>query len=119
MVSGHYQVNARELTDTASKTGDTATDAQTIQQKIAAAQVPGNAWGLVGLITVGAYNELLGALNDHTQHMATGIQKLSDTIKAIGENYQRNEDDIAEKFSDIEKDLGATATSRAPRGGNG
>lgn len=119
MVSGQVQVSPQEVTATASKTGDKAGEAETIQQKIASAQVPGNSWGLVGLITVGAYSELLGALNDHMNTMSQGIQNLAGTIKSIADNYQQNEDEVSEKFADIDKDLGVTAVPPAPAGGEG
>lgn len=115
-MSGRVRVSPQEVGSVASRTGDTAGQAQTIQQKISSAQVPGNAWGLVGLVTVGAYNELLGALNDHMNKMSQGIQNLAGTIKTIADNYKENEDTVAEKFADIDKELGQTAP---PAGGNG
>lgn len=116
MVSGQIQVNHQELADTGDKTRETSDDAKTIQQKISSAQVPPDAWGLVGLLTVGQYETLLSALNDHMNTMASGIQNLADTIKQIAGNYKENEDSVAESFSDVEKDLGETAQPPAPKG---
>lgn len=116
MVSGQIQVNHQELTDTGTKTGDTSDDAKTIQQKIQAAQVPQNAWGIVGLLTVGEYEVLLAALNDHMSTMSQGIQNLASTIQQIASNYKENEDSVAETFSDVEKDLGDTAQAPTAKG---
>lgn len=116
MVSGQIQVNHQELTDTGTKAGDTSGDAKTIQQKIQAAQVPQNAWGEVGLLTVGEYEILLAALNDHMNTMSQGIQNLAGTIQQIATNYKENEDSVAETFSDAEKDLGDAAQAPTAKG---
>lgn len=115
-MSGQIQVNQQELADTGDKAGAASEDTKTIQQKIQSAQVPPDAWGLVGLLTVGQYEILLSALNDHMNSMSQGIQTLADTIKQIAGNYKENEDSVAESFSDIEKDLGDTAQPPAPKG---
>lgn len=117
MVSGQVQVNHQEVKDTAGTAGDKASDAETIQSKITSAQVPGNAWGLVGLITVSAYDELLGALNDHMKNMSSGIQNLSDTLKSIADNYKQNEEAINDSFKDIEKELGDAPKPPTPSAG--
>lgn len=105
MVSGQVQVNHADLSkaggDTAAKSGD----AESIQAKIADAQVKDGSWGLVGKITEGDYKNLLSQLDDHMNQMSQGIQTLADTIKQIATNYKENEDAVSDSFKDIEKQV--------------
>lgn len=105
MVSGQVQVNHEEISKAGSDTAAKSSDAESIQAKIADAQVEDGSWGLVGKITEGDYKNLLSQLNDHMNQMSQGIQTLANTIKQIATNYKENEDAIIDSFKDIENQV--------------
>lgn len=116
-MSNGYQVNHTELTGAGTKTDGKASEAQGIQDKVNAAdgQVPEKAWGLIGQVKLyGFYTNLLGELKDHVAEMIQGVQKLASDITATADLYKQNEDDVAQKFKDIEGGLGGGSSSAPP-----
>jgi uncharacterized protein YukE len=114
VVSGGYQVNHQELADAGKKAGDKGQEAQSIQQKVDAANgiVPDKAWGLLGNLTVHSqYTEMFGTLQDHVGGMITGVRNLADTITGIAEEYRQNDSDAGDKFKTIEAELGDGPTT--------
>jgi uncharacterized protein YukE len=120
-VSGGYQASPAELTSAASRTNDKADAAQTIRQKVDAANgsVPAKAWGLLGDLTVhNWYTTVYGTFSDQVNKMIQGVQNLATDIKSTADAYQLNEETVGEKFTDIEADLGEVPTANtAPAGG--
>lgn len=117
-----YQVNHAELTDTASKTDDAGSDAQGIVSKVSAANgtVPQNSWGLLGEMgPYEIYKNYYGEFSQHVGDIVSGIQKLATNIKNTADQYKQNEDEVNEKFTDIEKDLDGTAKPPETNGGDG
>ncbi len=116
-----YQVNNDDLTTAASKTQDSGSDAEGIVSKVSAANgtVPRNSWGLLGeLGPYEIYQKYYSAFSGHVGDIVTGIQKLATNIANTAAQYQQNEDDVNEKFTDIAKDLDGTAKPPETSGGD-
>jgi uncharacterized protein YukE len=119
-VSDGYQVVHPELSAAADKTSGKADDADSIRQKVSAANgsVPSQAWGLLGNMTCfGIYQEVYSTFSGHVDKMITGVRNLAADIKTTADQYHQNEDAVAESFTDVEQELGDVPAAAAPKGG--
>lgn len=119
-MSGGYQVTNTEVASAAQQTDGKADDAESIRQKVTAANgsVPSKAWGLLGnMLVYGKYQDVYSTFSGHVDTMITGLRNLASDIKTTADQYKQNEDDVAKSFGDIETDLGELPPATGPSGG--
>lgn len=97
---GGYRATADSLTSCGEKVESMGTDADSIKQKAAEAEVPEVSWGLLGLATVyGSYRELLDEFNEHVGQVCEGISKAGSEISEAGRDYQDTDRRAADAMS--------------------
>lgn len=107
MSEGTFQIDPSGVLNCAARTRGSARVSRTYAERVTAAEVPGQAWGLLGhMLPLHAdYERLLGELAAHSTAIQEFLAWAADTIGETAESYRRVESDLARSFTDIGRGL--------------
>ncbi|MDA3624989.1 hypothetical protein OU415_06060 [Saccharopolyspora sp. WRP15-2] len=105
---GGYKAQPDAITSCGNNVGGLSSEANSIKEKAAAADVPAVSWGALGaMILRSDYTELYQAFMQHLDEMVTGLTKAGEDISECGKDYQNVDRELAEKLKQIRVDAGS------------
>lgn len=100
-----FEVNAEAVMSCGKQIQDLKDKSRELKANCESAEVPDIAWGALGLVTYGYYQQMLSKLSGHLDEIGEGLTSAGEKITQCGESYQDSDRSAEKKLQSILNDL--------------
>ncbi|GAA2801770.1 WXG100 family type VII secretion target [Crossiella cryophila] len=107
-MSGKLKTNPASIDSCAGKVKGLAGKADGMRGKLSAAEVPDDAWGLIGQLVVGEYRSLLADFRDFLNRMAEGTGHAGERLGESAAAYREADESAQQTARQLKSRLGGS-----------